>query len=163
MPKASRRAARAAVRTWRRLGWGGLLITALFATSSAKLPAAEQAPRVYQLAGSAEHAAMGDGVCAASFSLNGVSMTQPQQAAVHARAAAIAASRADLASPFRDGAFDAYFASVGGRPTWVVEVNGLNYPWSAGGVLHTTTISLHHVVEFVDDVSLTAYESFGCP
>jgi hypothetical protein len=108
---------------------------------------------------------LGDGVCARSFETDGTAMSAPPAGAFpeHSRSAAIHASFQDLASPFRQGNFDAYFALVGNRPTWVVEVNDLNWPWDAGGVDHQQRMYLHHVVEFIDDKSLTWYETFGCP
>ena len=75
---------------------------------------------------------------------------------------AVDASSHDLTAPFQRGRFDAYFAYVGARPTWVVEVSDLNYQWGAGGILNHAVVYLHHVVEFIDDRTLAYYETFGC-
>jgi hypothetical protein len=120
-------------------------------------------------------ALIGDGVCAAELQGYGYSLSTPASSVVpaHGRNEAIAAAQSDIPRATALGVVDAYLAvmhnatplpgrNTNSTLTWVVEINGLDYPYSSGFADHSQTVHLHHVLDFIDANTLTPESDISC-
>jgi hypothetical protein len=145
----------------------GLVVTEMANSSSS--PKADSIPAATSAA-----AHPGDGVCAVSMAAyHDVLENVGTASAVHSRNDALDVVMAQ--SPHASmGTLDAYFAlftSHSGKvpPTrmsvWVVEINGLDHPWSGGQAVSGTpaTVMIHHIVFVLSDADLHTVAAYMCP
>jgi hypothetical protein len=123
---------------------------------------------------------MTDGVCSANLARGQTSLQPTEIVATRSSNWAVAAARSSMVNVPAGATWQSYYASVTtslpdnssgkplvNRPVWVVEVNGLNYPYGgqphAPGDSPAPQLYLHHILDVWDDQTGTELFDVSCP